>query len=205
MYKYIIFDVDGTLINTEQSVFAAYSRLVYEKLGKKFTDEQMKMAYGVPTGEALVRLGIENSRSTMDSYRSYLLEFFEKTKAFEGIEEILGRLHEKGIAMGVVSSRDKIEIMEDPCLKSLMKYFQHIISADDTPRHKPHPQPLLKVLELMGADISEALYIGDTLYDYMCARDAGVDFALALWGARDLEGIEALHNFKQPGDIEGVV
>ena len=79
-------------------------------------------------------------------------------------------------------------------------YFAAVVCADDTPAHKPDPAPLLECLARLGAGQSEALYVGDSVYDSLCAQRAGVDFALALWGCRGPRP-PAAHLPAAPGDL----
>lgn len=201
MYKLIIFDVDGTLIDTEKAVFLTYSRLYSEELGGAFTQEQMRSAYGVPTLEALTRLGFRNTAEAGKKYHKYLMSAYCEVKLFDGLPEVLERLKERGVVMGVATSRNKSEVSEDICLQGIRGYFKHLVCADDTQKHKPCPEPLLKLMEQAGASPDETLFIGDTDYDYLCARNAGVDFGLALWGAKNPENIEADYSLKEPGQI----
>lgn len=205
MYNCIIFDVDGTLIDTEDAVFSTYGKVFFEEFGKKFTKEEMKIVYGVPTSEALVRLGCKDVNETGRKYQKYLMEAFQKVELFQGIPEILDALTGKGIKMGVVTSRNKREVQDDACMQKVKKYFKHIVCADDTEKHKPDPEPLLKQIEQVGSNSANALYIGDTYYDYLCARSAGVDFALALWGAQNTGGIEADYDLKAPSEILEII
>ncbi|MPN26740.1 Phosphoglycolate phosphatase [bioreactor metagenome] len=70
---------------------------------------------------------------------------------------------------------------------------------EDTPRHKPDPEPLFEFFARSGKKNDKALYIGDSANDQLCAKAAGVDFALAEWGATG--GIEAKYILKAPTDI----
>ena len=67
--------------------------------------------------------------------------------------------------------------------------------------HKPHPDPLLKVVDRLNELPENCVYVGDTIFDYKSSKTAGMDFALALWGASDLTGIEADYNLNEPMDI----
>jgi HAD superfamily hydrolase (TIGR01549 family) len=201
MYKCVIFDVDGTLIDTESAVFASYQKVFYEEFQRDFQAEHMKLAYGVPTSVALTRLGFKNVEETEKKYHRYLMEAFCNVKPFDGVLTVLDTLISKGIVMGIVTSRDGKEVANDTCLQGLIRYFDHVVCADDTEKHKPNAEPLLKVIEKAGSEPSKVLYIGDTFYDYLCAKDAGVDFVLALWGAKNISDIHANYNFQKPGDI----
>lgn len=105
------------------------------------------------------------------------------------------------IVTGVVTSKTKKEFQDDFVPFGLTPYLPYVICADDTERHKPHPEPILKFLELSGAKAETSIYIGDTIYDYECARDAGVDFGLALWGCNQPDAIPAKYKFKNPEEI----
>jgi len=206
MYDCIIFDVDGTLIDTENVVFKAYQKVIYEEYGRYFTREEIAPAYGVPTREALIILGFKNVDEASEKHQKYLLEFFSEVQPFEGVTKTLEFLYKNGVTMGVVTSRNKAETEKDPCFEKLMKYFNNnIVCSDDTKEHKPNPEPLLKAVEKTGVQKSKILYVGDTYYDYMCAKNAGVDFALALWGATNTKNMEAKYMLGKPEDVISLV
>ena len=80
--------------------------------------------------------------------------------------------------------------------------FRTVITADDTKQHKPHPAPMNTYMWLEDTDASQVLYVGDSVYDMDCARAAGVDSALALWGCHNPEGIPSTYRFAAPGVME---
>ena len=84
----------------------------------------------------------------------------------------------------------------------LSSYFEEMITADDTTKHKPHPEPLLSCMERLNAPPSKTIYIGDSIYDMQSAKAAGIKFGLALWGAKTTEKFDSAdYIFKQPIDI----
>jgi phosphoglycolate phosphatase-like HAD superfamily hydrolase len=101
----------------------------------------------------------------------------------------------------IVTSKTKEEFLNDFVPFGLINYFKLVVCADDTEKHKPNPEPILKFIELSGADKSKTIYIGDTKYDMDCAFGAGIDFALALWGAKSSIGINANYIFENPKQI----
>ncbi len=204
-YDCIIFDVDGTMIDTRHAVFTSYQRVIFEEFNRYFTDEELRVAYGVPTEEALARLGFKNVSEAHKKYHRYLMEAFSQVQPFEGIIEILEILREEKIITGIVTSRDKDEVLQDKCLQKLIKHFDYVVCSNDTEKHKPNPEPVLKLLELAKCENKKVLYIGDTHYDYMCAKNAGVDFALALWGAENTEDIHADYNLEKVKDLFGII
>ena len=92
----------------------------------------------------------------------------------------------------------------------MVPYLDHIVCSEDTLQHKPHPEPLLRCIELaskaIGLSIApeEVVYFGDTDHDFACARDAGCDFALADWKARGWQDIRARYKFSDAEEMERI-
>jgi HAD superfamily hydrolase (TIGR01549 family) len=206
MYELVIFDIDGTMIDTEQVVRESYSYAMLEELGHPLTDEELSRAYGIPTMQALERLGAKDIDTAASRYFDSLLGAYRAgVPIFNGIIDVLEELKKRGIKCGVVTSRNKDEVSNDKSLRSLLKYFDYLVCAEDTVKHKPDAEPILKLAEMSGTGLSGLLYLGDTLYDYLCAKNAGIEFALALWGARDTEGIRPDHLLEKPADLLRII
>ncbi|MBU3128725.1 HAD family hydrolase [Clostridium sp. FP2] len=201
MYNYIIFDIDGTILDTEFAVLSSLQKLVFEELNKNFSFEELRFALGIPGEVALNKLGITNLLESNDKWNKYLKEYLNHVKVFDDIKDTLIKLSEIGILAGIVTSKTKQEYINDFVPFGLTDYFKLVVCADDTEKHKPNPDPILKFIELSGADKSKAIYIGDTKYDMDCAFSAGIDFALALWGAKSSIGINANYIFENPKQI----
>ncbi len=206
MYELVIFDIDGTMIDTEKVVRESYSYAMFEELGRPLTDEELSLAYGIPTMQAVERLGARDVDAVAGRYFESLFRAYRAgVDIFEGITDVLEELKKRGIKCGIVTSRNREEVSSDTSLKSLMKYFDHVICAEDTVRHKPEAEPVLKLAEISGVKLSGMVYLGDTFYDYMCARNAGIEFALALWGARNIDGIDPDHRLEKPSDLLDII
>ena len=205
MYNYIIFDIDGTILDTEFAVLSSLQKLVFEELNKNFSFEELRFAFGIPGEATLNKLGITNIIGCNDKWNSYLKEYLNHVKVFDDIKDTLVKLSEIGILAGIVTSKTKEEYMNDFVPFGLTDYFKLVVCADDTKEHKPNPDPILKFIELSGVDKSKALYIGDTKYDRDCAFSAGIDFALALWGAKSSVGINANYIFENPKQILDII
>lgn len=119
---------------------------------------------------------------------------------FGGVAETLEKLLERGLALGIVTSKTREEFVHDFNRFGIGGYFQTVVCAEDTVEHKPNPAPLLKYMELFGASRERVLYVGDSTYDSQCAHAAGVDFALTLWGTHD-PAIPAQHRIQMPGHL----
>ena len=201
MYNCIIFDIDGTLLDTEIAVLSSLQKLVFEELNENLSFDELRFALGIPGEVALNRLGITNILDCNVKWNKYLKEYFHNVKVFDDIKDTLIKLNEIGILTGIVTSKTKEEFLNDFVPFELNNYFKLVVCADDTEEHKPNPEPILKFIELSGANKSKTIYIGDTKYDMDCALGAGIDFALALWGAKSSIGINANYILENPRQI----
>ncbi|AJH00875.1 HAD family hydrolase [Clostridium beijerinckii] len=201
MYNCIIFDIDGTLLDTEIAVLSSLQKLVFEELNENLSFDELRFALGIPGEVTLNKLGITNILDCNVKWNKYLKEYFHNVKVFDGIKDTLIKLNEIGILTGIVTSKTKEEFLNDFASFELNNYFKLVVCADDTEEHKPNPEPILKFIELSGANKSKTIYIGDTRYDMDCALGAGIDFALALWGAKSSIGINANYILENPKQV----
>jgi HAD superfamily hydrolase (TIGR01549 family) len=201
MYNTIIFDVDGTLIDTEIAVLGSLQKMLKLDYNRETEAHELTFVLGIPGSTSLPMLGIHDIDEGSRRWNYFMKDFFDSIEVFDGIAEVMNTLKTRGIPQGIVTSKTTEELQDDFIPFGLMDYLTHVVCADDTEKHKPHPEPLLKFLELSGARPESSLYIGDTLYDYECARDVGVDFGLALWGCKDHDHIPAKYKFAHPQDI----
>jgi HAD superfamily hydrolase (TIGR01549 family) len=201
MYKCVIFDVDGTLIDTEVAVKKSLQKVLYEECQKEYSLDTLDFALGIPGRDTLEKLGIKDIDRAHDNWNKYMSEYKDSVKVFNGIENSLEELKANNIQLGIVTSKTEEELNADFVEFGLMKYLDYIVCADHTEKHKPDPEPILKFLELSGFSDKEVIYIGDTIYDYKAAKGASVKFALALWGAKNPESVGADIKIAEPKDI----
>lgn len=199
MYKHIVFDVDGTLINTEYAVLHSLQDTLKEVLNKNYEISELEFALGITGEAAIMQFGIANISETVDLWNKNLNNYKNSVGVFDGIKEILSELSPE-YKLGIVTSKTKAEFDEEVTHFNLNKYFGVIICADDTKQHKPNPEPLLKYMELANAKPLETLYIGDSIYDMQCAKSCNVDFAFAKWGNKR-QNIEAKYAILKPLDL----
>lgn len=186
-YRHIVFDVDGTLVDTEYSVLHSFRDVLEELTGKRYEPEELRFALGMPSEDALKRYDITFTREIGLRWGALSAQYGHANKLFDGIETVLKTLKAEGCGLGIVTSRSRREFMEDIEKCSIIPLFDQIICSDDTLEHKPKAAPLLKYLELSGAKAAETIYVGDSIYDALCAQAAEVDFADAVWGSHTLD------------------
>lgn len=202
-YKHIVFDVDGTLVDTEYAVLHSLQRIVEHFTKIKPELHELTFALGIPGKYALEKYNITDS-DAMKIWIKYLHEYDDKINVFGGMKEVLKNLKTQGLKLGVVTSKDRKEFEIQFTKFGIRDFFDVTVCVDDTTEHKPFPAPLYKYMELSGAEKDEVLYIGDSEYDMRCAHGAGIDFALAGWGCKGRK-IEAEYYPQIPSDILSII
>nr|AIF26772.1 hypothetical protein [uncultured bacterium fosmid pJB89E1] len=201
MYKHFIFDIDGTLIDTEMTLVRSLQKTVKDLMDKDMSHEEAYYYFGVPSIKVGGLLGYQDERHFLEYWENEFMNHMHLMQVFEGAESILAAAKAAGCKIGCVTSRNRLEFERDPFLQPMLHYFDIAICAEDTTLHKPNPEPMLEYMrraaEATGepVDASECLFLGDTEHDYRCGHGAGCAFALADWRNRGLQGIPADHRF----------
>lgn len=203
-YKHIVFDVDGTLVDTEYAVLHSLQDTLRILSGKEIPCAELEFALGITGIDALKILEIPNISHAIGLWEKILRNYIDANKIFEGIAELLENLRKLDYKMGIVTSRTREEFTHEFCRLGISHYFTTIVCADDTQEHKPNAAPLLKYVQLSEIDYGEVLYIGDSEYDSKCAENAGIDFALAVWGSHGRR-IKADYFLERPADLLSVM
>ncbi|WP_027625258.1 HAD family hydrolase [Clostridium lundense] len=200
-YKCIIFDLDGTMLDTEKMNMVPLQKLVKEELGQDIPYDDLLKYRDYAGKGTLELLGFENIEASYAKWVKYVNEYEEGAKLYDGFNEVIESLYKNGILCGICSSKMKEQYEIDFFKTGLQHYMRSVVLAEDTENHKPHPEPLLKAIEILNVEPKYSMYIGDTVSDYKATRNAGMDFALAVWGGADTTGIEADYYLNEPKDI----
>src|SRR6478736_4352458 len=118
----------------------------------------------------------------VDVYRAHNEPLHDELEACAGMEDVLVSLHEEGRRLGIVTAkrRDTAELAF--ATVPLGHLFEAIVGGDETERHKPDPEPLLLGAERLGADPAQTAYVGDSPFDVLAARAAGMYAVAVTWG-----------------------
>lgn len=201
MYKAVVFDVDGTMVDTEDAVVEAKLKILAEKGETMDRKEMLARIWGKPRYKSFELLGIEDTPENHDKMTRYMLEFSGLIKFYDGIRETVEQLHRAGVRLGIVTSRIREELSYDIVPSGLLPLFETTICYEDTAEHKPHPEPLQLFLKKSRLDASNTLFVGDTVYDMQCAEAAGVHFGLALWGTMEPDKLTGEFRLEHPSEL----
>ena len=184
MKKYIIFDFDGTIANTNNIIIASWQSTFERYLGHKLPVREIEATFGETLYDTIARLiPGENVDEVVAHYRNYQDTHQEEYKVyiFEGVRELIDELKAKGCRIGVATSRTANSFNKYMHELGMDGYVDVLVTMEDVTHHKPHPESVTKVLERFGASPEEAIMIGDTKYDIGCANNADVDSVLVGW------------------------
>jgi pyrophosphatase PpaX len=180
----LLFDLDGTVLDTKDLILASYHFACEKVLGRRLPDEPLLDLVGVPLPEQMHRLVPEGyADAVVEAYREHnALGHDRYINYFEGTREALTELASRGWPMAIVTSKRNASAHQGLASFNLEGYFKAVIGYDDTDRHKPDPTPLLLAAERMGVEPVSCAYIGDSPYDMQAATAAGMLAIGATWG-----------------------
>jgi HAD superfamily hydrolase (TIGR01549 family) len=177
----VLFDWDGTLVNSAETSYRAYQGM-FRVLGIPFDREAYGRTYSPNWHRTYEALALPRDR--WDEADAIWLEHYarERNELLPGAAEALERLHAAGHAQGIVSSGERTRVTQEMRDLRVEAYFTEVVCGGDTAERKPHPEPLLVALARMGLRPDEAAYVGDSPEDVEMAQSAGV-FAIGIPGA----------------------
>lgn len=182
--KTILFDLDGTLLDTNELIIQSFQHTYKKHLNKEMPRDKIIQSFGEILQHTMEREFGECCEEALHTYRNFQLSnFYHYITMHAGVQEALKFLYEKDYKLGVVTSR-----LNESALKGLKHfdldvYFGSIIGADDTDRHKPDPTPAFMALEELDGKPQEAMMVGDSPYDVRCGKNAGMTTVAVGWSA----------------------
>ena len=197
---HIVFDIDGTLLDTEAAVNLALQETMEELLGHSLSLAELRFTFSMPARAALRVLGFPDIEAAYRRWSNKCRGYLGQFCLFDGIPHLLESLILRGYHLGIISSQTRAEFQVTFAPLELGDYFTTIILADDTKEHKPHPEPMLLYLQRAGAKAEEVLYVGDSVGDMSCAQGAGTACALACWCSSPTE-YPHVPRLERPGQL----
>ncbi|VDG23279.1 HAD family hydrolase [Lactiplantibacillus mudanjiangensis] len=201
-YQALIFDIDGTLTNS-QPAYTQVMRAVLTEYGKSFTDADAQTTFPMSAEQAMAHLGIPADQfdQFQARYEAVMADHFTDITLYDGIEALFSQLP-SDLKIGIVTSQRRNEIEAGMAQYDIMDRMAVVIGADDTPKRKPDPLPLLTALQKIKVAPQDALFVGDSLSDEQTAAAANVDFGLAVWGMDPNANHQmTAYRFENPLDI----
>jgi len=189
----VIFDMDGTLTQTNELIFASFNHVAAKYLGRTFSPEEIIAMFGPPeTGAVRALFGEERIAKAMDE----LIEFYRERHAdlarlHPGMDDILRFLKERGVHLALFTGKGRRTTGITLEAFGLSGVFDPVVTGDDVVNHKPHPEGIRKVLDHYGLRPEQAMMVGDSMADVRASHAAGVRMAAVLWDSYEPDKVLA--------------
>ena len=190
MTKAVIFDLDGTLLNTLGDLTAAVNHGLAACGLPHRTEDEVRSFLGDGVKELIARAcPADAEESTKAAVLAAYLPYYaahnmDLTAPYEGVMELLTDLRQQGVKIAVVSNK------HDPAVQALCAHYfggllDLAVGGGNSRPLKPAPNNLLYAIERLGVTLDNVWYVGDSVQDVMTARNAGVKCAAVTWGFQD--------------------
>jgi pyrophosphatase PpaX len=193
-YRTVLFDLDGTLIDSIELILASHRHATLEVLGASPSDDVLRQGIGVPLLTQMRTLDESRADALVTAYRSFNHRMHDELlRPYEGLLELCTTLREEGAALGVVTSKS-LRVVEMAFARlAFAPLLDVVVTSDQTEQHKPRPEPIFEALRRLGRDASGACYVGDSPFDLQAAHAAGVAAIGVSWGAFTEDELRAEH------------
>ena len=179
----VLFDLDGTLIDSGAMILASFRHATRTVLAREIPDEELTAAVGGSTiYEQMATFDPDRVDDLVAVYREHNTPLHEDLQAFAGVHDLLGTLRGEGRALGVVTAKRRRTVDLAFRVLDLGRYFDTVVAAEDTKRHKPDPEPVHEALGRLGSAVESAAFVGDSPFDVAAGRAAGVFAVGVSWG-----------------------
>jgi phosphoglycolate phosphatase len=179
--KAIIFDLDGTLVDSARDLMEAMNALLAEEGLRRLSLGEVKSMVGDGAAKLVERglVAAGGDLTRLPVLVSHFLTIYETnaarhTEAYPGVMETLEGLSHSGMMLAVVTNKPSTATLEILEALALRRFFAAVIGGDTLPKRKPHPAPVLMALERLGAAPEDALMVGDNYHDVQAAHAAGM-------------------------------
>jgi pyrophosphatase PpaX len=205
----VLFDLDGTLIDTVDLIRTSMRYATEKVLGEALPDDVLMRNVGVPLIVQMDEFAPGRAEELVAVYREHNARVHdEMVREYEGVTETLDALVERGLPLGIVTSKSGPVARRGLDLFGLAPYFETIVSCDDVTVHKPDPHPLRHAAQAIGVAVERCVYVGDSPHDMSAAVAAGCVSVAALWGAFPPERVLApgpTHWAECPRDVQALL
>jgi pyrophosphatase PpaX len=182
-YPTVLFDLDGTLIDSGEIILSSFRHATNTVLGRQIPDEVLAAAVGGSNIYDQMRaFDEERVDELVRVYREHNEPLHDDLVAFEGIERVLERLKDEGRQLGIVTAKRRKTVDLAFAMLPLERYFDAVVTAEQTQHHKPHPEPVLAALDRLGSTPGQGAFVGDSPFDMGAGKAAGVFTVAVSWG-----------------------
>ncbi|GAB3057103.1 pyrophosphatase PpaX [Virgibacillus ainsalahensis] len=183
----ILFDLDGTLIDTNELIMASFNH-TFKQYNMTYTTEEIMEFNGPPLIDTFRKIDPKQADSMLATYLEHNhTDHDNYVKVFPNVVETMEQLKNNGLKLGIVSAKMTKAVHMGIALTGLDGFFDSIITYDDVINPKPHPEPVLKGMKALNGDTASTLMVGDNYHDIESGKNAGVKTAGVAWSHKGKE------------------
>lgn len=198
----LLFDLDGTLINTNELIVESFLHTLNHYYPEQYKREDVYPFMGPALIDTFEQIDKERAMEMVAHYREFNLKQHDLlVTEFQGVYETIRILHENNYKMAIVSTKIHDTVIQGLKLTHLDPFFDVIIGLDDVENAKPHPEPLEKALAALGSKPEEAIMVGDNYHDIEGGQNAGTMTAGVAWS---LKGRDFLNEYNPDFMLESM-
>jgi len=179
----VLFDLDGTVIDSGAIILASMRHAAKEVLGAEPPDELLMAAVGGPGLEAQMQaLAPDRVDELVTVYRAHNEPLHDELACCAGIEDVLVRLKDEGRRLGIVTAKRRATVELAFNVLPIEHLFETVVGGDETKAHKPDPEPLLLAARRLNVEAEDCAYVGDSPFDIRAAKAAEMFAVAVTWG-----------------------
>ncbi|WP_059172064.1 pyrophosphatase PpaX [Bacillus sp. FJAT-27445] len=187
----ILFDLDGTLIDTNDLIINSFLHTFDRYYPNKYKRDDVLPFMGPTLRETFGSINPDNVEEMIRTYRTFNLANHDLlVKEFNGVFETVRTLKESGYKIGIVTTKMHDVVIKGLKLSKLDQYFDVIVALDHVTNAKPDPEPIMLALEQLGSKPETAIMVGDSYHDILAGKNAGTKTAGVAWSAKGREYLE---------------
>jgi pyrophosphatase PpaX len=182
-FPVVLFDFDGTIVDSGAIILASFRHATRTVLQEEIPDVWLTARMGGSSlREQMAAIAPDRVEELILCYREHNEPLHDELQCCTGMLNVLDRLHAEGRRLGIVTAKRHETVELALARLPLRDYFEVVVGAEDTERHKPDPEPVQLALERLGVSAADAVYVGDSPFDVGAARAAGVHAIGVTWG-----------------------
>jgi len=199
----VLFDLDGTVVDTVMLIRESHRHAVRTVLGVEMSDAELTANVGRPLIEQMRAFSEEHADALLAEQRAWNHDHTaELIAAYDGMDQLLGRLRLAGCRIGIVTSKSRPTVaLAFDALPQIARHLDDVVGLEDSATHKPGPEPVLVALANLGGLPEDACYVGDAPFDITAGNAAGVTTIGVTWGFFTRAALEAEHPDVMVDDI----
>ena len=190
--KALLFDFDGTLLDTNELIVQTFMYIFDEKFPGKYSTQDCLQFIGPSLKQTFDEITPGETDAMIAKYKEWnAVHHDELVKGYDAVLETLEELHALGVKLAIVSTKSSEGLARGMNVLGAGHLFEVVVGQDDVEHVKPHPEPVLLALEKLGVEKEAAIMIGDNSHDIEGGKNAGVRTAGVAWSAKGVDFLNA--------------